>query len=218
MTERNSDRRSAAVLLTFGAVHHWTSWARLRSRGVPPRRPGPQPNGVTLLPNGWRIAPEGHHRQVGDLPLNMAPSPDGRFIVITNNGFTKPTLTMFDTKTEQVTGRVTIDHAWLGLAWHPDGTRLYSAGAAENTIYEFTWINGALKAAGKFAIGPPERRIGGELLNAGFIGGLAIAPDGNRLYAVHVFGQAVSAIDLQGRREIKKIALAAEPYTALLSA
>ena len=54
------------------------------------------------------------------------------------------------------------------------------------------------------AIGPPERRTGGELLNAGFIGGLAIAPDGTRLYAVHVFGQAVSAIDLQTRREIQE--------------
>ena len=31
------------------------------------------------------------------------------------------------------------------------------------------------------AIGAPERRTGGELLNAGFIGGLAIAPDGRRL-------------------------------------
>ena len=65
----------------------------------------------------------------------------------------------------------------------------------------------------------PERRTGGELLNAGFIGGLAIAPDGDRLYAVHVFGQAVSAIDLQTRREsVAKAQLEAEPYTCVLSA
>jgi YVTN family beta-propeller protein len=218
MTEGRRVRRSAVVLLTFGACVI-AIVGSVAQRGAPaPARPGRQPNGITLLPNGWSIAPAGRHIQIGDLPLNMAPSPDGRFVVVTNNGWTKPTLTMFDTKTEQVIGRVTIDHAWLGLAWHPDGTRLYSAGAAENTIYEFTWINGALKEATHFAIGPPERRTGGELLNAGFIGGLAIAPDGRRLYAVHVFGQAISAIDLESRTEIKKVDLPAEPYTCLLSA
>src|SRR5580765_7603789 len=90
--------------------------------------------------------------------------------------------------------------------------------AAENTIYEFTWANGSLKEAGRLAVGEPERRTGGELLNAGFIGGLAIAPDGRRLYAVHVFGLAVSAIDLQTRKEMKKVSVAAEPYTAIVSA
>jgi DNA-binding beta-propeller fold protein YncE len=184
---------------------------------IPPRRPGPQQGGATLLPNGWQIAPAGRHVQIGDLPLNMVPSGDGRYIIVTNNGWAKPTLTVFDTKTEQVVGRAPVDHAWLGLAWHPDGTRIFSAGAAENTIHEFGWRNGALKDAGAIAVGVPERRTGGELLNAGFIGGLAIAADGSRLYAAHVFGQAVSAIDLQTRREIHKAALDAEPYTCLLS-
>ena len=147
----------------------------------------------------------------------MATSVDGRFLVITNNGWTRPTLTVFDTKTEQVTSRVNVDNAWLGLAWAPDGSHLYSAGAAENTVYDFTWTNGSLKEADRISIGPPERRTGGELLNAGFIGGLAIAPNGQTLYAIHVFGQAVSAIDVQSRKEIRKVSLAAEPYTALIT-
>ena len=53
---------------------------------------------------------------------------------MTNNGWTKPTLNVFDTKLEGVVGRrCPLDNAWLGLAWSPDGKRLYSAGAAENT-------------------------------------------------------------------------------------
>lgn len=211
-------RRGAAMLLTFGVCVIGLVGAVAQRGAVPSPRPGRQPNGATLLPNGWRIAPAGRHVQVGDLPLNMVRSPDGRFLVITNNGWTKPTLTIFDTKNEQVVGRVPLDNAWLGLAWHPDGSRLYSAGAAENTIYELTWSNGALKDAGRFALGPPEKRDGGEFLNAGFIGGLAIAPDGRRLYAAHVFGQAVSALDLPSRREAGRVALPAEPYTCVLSA
>ena len=217
-TEFKTGRRWLAVLLALSGCVAGMVAAVAQRAATPAARPGRQGNGATLLPNGWSIAPAGHHIQVGDLPLNMAPSPDGRFLVITNNGWTRPTLTVFDTKNEQVIGRVQLDNAWLGLAWAPDGSRLYSAGAAENTIYEFTWANGALKEAGRITIGPPERRTGGEFLNAGFIGGLAMAPDGWRLYAVHVFGQAVSAIDLQTRQEIKKVSLAAEPYTRVVSA
>src|SRR3954469_22922840 len=209
--------RGVAILATFGACVIAIVGSMAQRGALPSPRPGRQPNGATLLPNGWRIAPAGRHIQIGDLPLNMAASVDGKFLVITNNGWTHPTLTVFDTKNEQVTGRVNVDNAWLGLAWSPDGSHLYSAGAAENTIYDFTWANGSLKEAGRISIGLAERRTGGELLNAGFIGGLAIAPNGRTLYAIQVFGQAVSAIDLESRKEIKKVSLAAEPYTALMS-
>jgi YVTN family beta-propeller protein len=203
--------------VSFGACIIAIVGSYAQRGAIPPRRPGPQQGGATLLPNGWQIAPAGRHVQVGDLPLNMVASLDGRYIIVTNNGWAKPTLTVFDTKTEQVIGRAPVDHAWLGLAWHPDGRRIFSAGAAENTVHEFKWNNGSLKDVGAIAVGLPERRTGGELLNAGFIGGLAMAPDGSRLYAAHVFGQAVSAIDLQTQREIHKAALDAEPYTCLLS-
>ena len=83
--------RGVTLLLTFGLCVV-SILAPLAQRGVPvPARPGLQRDGITLLPNGWRIAPVGHHVQVGDLPLNMIPSPDGRFLVITNNGWAKPT-------------------------------------------------------------------------------------------------------------------------------
>lgn len=216
-TRVRPSRRGIIVLVTFGVCIIAIVGSLAQRGAVPSPRPGRQANGATLLPNGWRIAPAGRHIQIGDLPLNMVTSVDGRFLVITNNGWTRPTLTVFDTKHEQVTGRVSVDNAWLGLAWAPDGSHLYSAGAAENTIYDLTWMDGALKEAGRISIGPPERRSGGELVNAGFIGGLAISPNGERLYAIQVFGQAVSAIDLTSRKEIKKVSLAAEPYTALLS-
>ena len=50
------------------------------------QRPGALGGGVTLLPNGWKIAPAGWHVQIGDLPLAMVQSPDGRFLLVSNNG------------------------------------------------------------------------------------------------------------------------------------
>ncbi len=98
--------------------------ASVAQRGpAPPVWPGSLGKGVTLLPNGWKIQPAGRHMAVGDLPLAMVESPDGNFLVITNNGYAKPTLTVVDLGKGLVSSKANLDHAWLGLAWHPDGRR-----------------------------------------------------------------------------------------------
>ncbi len=184
-----------------------------------PQLPGRQGSDVTLLPNGWRIAPVGFNLQVGDFPLSMVESPDGRYVVISNNGWSKPTLTVVDTRQGYVKAVVPVDHAWLGLAWHPDGARLYSSGAAENTINEFKWDQQSLKAAGQFVLGRPALQpTWDDISAAGFIGGLTVSADGTSIFAVHVLGKALSAVDLQHQRVRQTISLPAEPYTALLTA
>jgi DNA-binding beta-propeller fold protein YncE len=210
-------RRALALLLPFTAIVCAALVPVVQQAEFRRRLPG-YDRGVTLLPNGWRIAPAGQHVQIGDLPLNMVPSPDGRYLIVTNNGYAKPTLTVFDIKLQAISQRVTVDHAWLGLVWHPDGRRLYSAGGNENTIYEFAWNKGRLKATSKFALADPQKYTNGVMQNAGFIAGLAISRDGRHLYATHVFGEAVSMIDLEQRRVEARATLPAEPYTCLLSA
>src|SRR5207249_5406255 len=58
-------------------------------------------------------------------------SPDGRYALITTNGLTKPALTVVDIASWKVKSTLTIDAAWYGLAFSPDGTKIYSAGAAQ---------------------------------------------------------------------------------------
>ncbi|MBA2301842.1 MAG: hypothetical protein H0W08_04345 [Acidobacteria bacterium] len=122
------------VVLVGGLV------APLAQRGpASPEWPGVKGKGVTLLPNGWRIAPAGRSIAVGDFPMSMVLSADGRHAIVSNNGWSKPSLTMVDLAQQSVKARVPVDHAWLGLTWHPGGDRLYSSGAAENTVNEFRW-------------------------------------------------------------------------------
>src|SRR5476651_2577529 len=102
-------------------------------------RPGALGGGITLLPNGWKIAPAGRHVQVGSLPLAMVESPDGRTLFIASNGYLKPSIIAVDIKTQRVIDTLVLDHAWLGLAWHPDGKRLYVSGAGNNTVHELRW-------------------------------------------------------------------------------
>ncbi|MGH9317767.1 MAG: hypothetical protein ACRD1P_11770, partial [Thermoanaerobaculia bacterium] len=63
---------------------------------APSPRPGPAGDGVTLLPSGWRIAPAGRHVTLGNLPLALVESPDGRQLIVSNNGYSRPTLAIVD--------------------------------------------------------------------------------------------------------------------------
>src|SRR2546422_11476512 len=47
--------------------------------------PGPQTDGITLLPSGWRVHPAGRQVGVGTLPLNLVTLSDGSGLVA-NNG------------------------------------------------------------------------------------------------------------------------------------
>lgn len=184
------------------------SGPRLMAAGA--EKPGSQGGGSVLLPNGWRIAPAGRHLTVGDLPLAMVESADGRFLIVTNNGHAKPTLTVVDLERLHIKSRLALDHAWLGLAWHPDGKRLYSSGAGGSTVDEIAFNAGTLSRGTSYRLAQPSPES--------FVGGVAVSPDGERLFAVQVLGETLSVIDLARGGVTKTVALPAEPYTALVSA
>src|SRR5262245_28305919 len=77
--------------------------------------PGAQGGGITLLPNGWKIAPAGRHVQVGSLPLAMVESPDGRLLYIASNGYLRPAIIVVDIRGQRVSSVTPLDHASLGL-------------------------------------------------------------------------------------------------------
>jgi YVTN family beta-propeller protein len=173
-----------------------------------PQRPG-SAKGQTLLPNGWSIAPAGKHVAVGDLPLAMVESADGHYAIVANNGYRKPSLTVVDLRRLSVTQRVPLDSAWLGLAWHPDGKRLYCSGSAANAVYELAWRNGTLSRTRTLSLGARDETQ--------FVGGIAVHPDGRQLFAVNPLGQSLTAVDLNTGRPKKTVRLEAEPYTCLIS-
>src|SRR5262245_31758650 len=172
--------------------------------------PGASSDGTMLLPNGWRRAPAGKHLPLNTLPLNIVVSPDGRYALITTNGLMKPALSVVDIPSWTVKSTLTIDAAWYGLAFSPDGTKLYSAGAAQNNVQEFSFApEGTLTRARTFAL-PAQS---GDT----FAGGLSVSRDGRMLYATRVFAMTLSAIDLGSGQVVKTVALPSEPYTSAVS-
>src|SRR5262245_18834861 len=194
--------------------------------GLPRRTPGFE-KGSTLLTNGWRIAPAGRHLSLGDLPLAMAESPDGPHLVVTNNGYAKPTLTIVDLARFQVQARVPVTDAWLGLVWSPGGDRLYSSGGSGNEVLEFEFRQGSLKPGRRFAlplpgaerseIAPPASEAPPAAGSSAFVGGVCTSLDGSRLFAVNVLGQALHSVDVASGKALRGISLEAEPYSCAVS-
>ena len=187
-----------------------TMWL-VRAQSLPPAAglPGTTSENGYVLPNGWRVAPVGKHLTLSTLPLNLITAPDGRYAVVTNNGLAKPSLSVVDLTSWTVKNNTTVDAAWYGLAWSPDGTKLYSSGAAQNTVQEFTYAAGTLKSARTFALPAGT----GDT----FTGGLAVSPDGAVLFATRLFASTLSAIDLASGQVQKTVPLSAEPYSTIVS-
>ena len=89
--------------------------------------PKASPQG-TDLPNGWKLSPAGRHAVTLDYVLNVQPAPDRKALVALHSGFNPHGLVVVDPVTVEILQRIPQKSAWLGLAWAPDGARLYVSG------------------------------------------------------------------------------------------
>ncbi len=103
------------------------------------------------LPNGWRLTPLGRAIQTEDMVLNVSAAPDRKSVVALHSGFNPHGLVVVDARSEEAVQRIPLKSAWLGLAWSPNGKRLYVSGGNANgrkptlaPIYIFDYENGRL--------------------------------------------------------------------------
>src|SRR6476469_4624053 len=92
---------------------------------------------ITLNFSGWRISPAGAaHAQVGDMPLKMVLSPDGKTLAAVSGGF-KTGLALIDVPTRRVRQFINITRCWNGVAFSHDGKHIYVSGGNSNDLYVF---------------------------------------------------------------------------------
>lgn len=108
------------------------------------------------LVNGKLITPIGEHTSVGSYPVNMALSPDGKAITVTDSGYRQHLTTV-----ETATGKVVSDldfgkknsnpkeALYYGLAYHPKASKLYvSRGNQDMISVHGVGASGLLSEAG----------------------------------------------------------------------
>jgi YVTN family beta-propeller protein len=162
------------------------------------------------LPNGWSLSPAGASLPLGDLPLNIAVAPNKKFIAVTNNGQSKQSIQLIDTKAHLVLDAKEIGKAWLGLVFSDDSKTLYVSGGNDNWIVRYEIKAQKLLIKDTIIIGKPwPEKIS--------VAGLALDDKASRLYVVTKENNSLYVVDTKTKGTIKRIALNGEAYTCILS-
>jgi len=159
------------------------------------------------LPANWRIQPAGTQVALDPLPLSAAVSPDGKFLLALNAG-NKPSISVIETSAMKETTRVTIADAGLGLAFSPDGRRVFAGGGSRNVVFEFSFsVTGELKVAREISAGQPSAM--------NFIGDVAVSPDGRTVLAADLFHDRILVINGQSGQVTGALKSGRRPYRIL---
>lgn len=162
------------------------------------------------LVNNWTITPAGKQTSLGDLPLNSVLSPDGRYLLVSNGGAGIQSLqvvTVANNKVIQTLPYYAPHSVFIGLAYSPDGKKVYASGGGEDVVHTFTVSDsGMLTADGDITIGTLQANP--------FPTGLSISPDGKTLYVANNLANNVSVVDTTTKTVVATIPIGGYPYPA----
>jgi len=155
----------------------------------------------TLLFSGWTLHPAGRQIPIGDMPLAMTLSPDGRRLLVSTGGFRPCQVVSINTDNEQVQVTQTLDQSWEGMAFGPGGDTLYVSGGGRGLLWRFGYVKAGgdlvrqdpLPVADLKGRPAPYSRASAAGANA-WIAGPAVASDGT-LYALNVPRATLYALD-----------------------
>jgi len=190
---------------------------------------GEQTDDGVLVSTNQTITPIGRVQRVDAArPKDMAVSPDGSTVAVLTT-----TKVLFYKPDGAGKGSVAVKPGPLGLVWQPDGQALYASGQ-DGVIYRIERAGEGWKAATFLAVdparkvkvisapdasppsdakekAPPKRKHDPQ------VAGLAISPDGRRLYAALGISNMVSVIDLTTRQCSALVSTGIAPYRVALS-
>ena len=185
-----------------------------RATGQPITVPGHNGPNATLV-SGWTTTPAGRHLATGDMMLSGQVSPDGTLFAYTNTGYTRHQLHIVDVATEKEVATFPLEQAWSGLAWAPDGKRLYVSSGVN-------YVNNAIHIFDRWdKEGWQEARTGFTLFAAAkdavAVSSLVVSADGKILYAVNDSDGHVYLLDTHSGRGVGRVKTGDHPFSALLS-
>jgi YVTN family beta-propeller protein len=173
--------------------------------------PGKLSDGRILLPNGWMLSPAGTSLPLGELPMNMALSPDEKYLVATNNGTAKQELTLVDLSRWKVVQSLPLNRSWLGLRFLKKESAFLVSGGNDNCVLKYSLIDGSMSLADSIVIGRPwpEGKI--------WLAGLDVDEEAGELFVTSRGNSSLYRIGMKDKSIRQSVRLPATPYTCLVS-
>ncbi|UZJ78646.1 bifunctional YncE family protein/alkaline phosphatase family protein [Fictibacillus sp. KU28468] len=174
---------------------------------------GPKGDGTSVTPNGWHLTPAGKQVNLGSFPIGGALSPDGKHLVVSNAGAGTQSLQVIDTATKTVVQ--TIPYEWpealyFGVAFSPDGKKMYASAGGNNKVRVFDFNSGKLTEKDPILMKDDKNS---EFYPAG----ISVAPDGKSLYVANNVHHSVSKVNLENNQITATAPVGKRPYAAELS-
>ncbi len=152
-----------------------------------------------LLPNQWSLRPAGARIVLGDLPVNIALSPDGKYAAILHCGYAQHEVKIVDLATHQVVDSSPLGEAFYGITFSHDGREIYCGGASTEVVYHFTFNKGKLGERKYIRLRPVK--------DVGVPTGVAVDQSGKFLYAANMWNSSISVVNLGSEAVMKDIPL-----------
>jgi YVTN family beta-propeller protein len=168
-------------------------------------------NGTTILPGGRRLTPAGIEAALGGFPVDVRVHPTLPVAYLMNTGYAHRAVQVVDTTTGALLQDILRPETFYGMALSADGQHLYTAGGFADTVD--VWAvgsDGMLTAASQIAI---PVAAGGT--NQQYPAGIALSPDGTKLWVGEFLGQKIDEVDLATSTITTSIPLATRAYSLL---
>lgn len=168
-----------------------------------------------MLVSGWKTTPAGRQLPSGDMILSGQVSPDGTLFAFTNTGYTRHGLHIVDLATEKEIATFPVEQSWSGLAFAPDGKRIYLSSGAGYPVSDIQYFDRWDKEGWK------EARTGFTLFGAAkdktAVSSLNVSADGKLLYALNNSDDHLYILETHGGRAVARLRVGDHPLSAELS-
>ncbi len=180
------------------------------------------------LPTGARLDPIAVGQDLGPLPLAMIWSPDTSRLVLSLDGWREQGIQVVDRRSGNVVQTLDQPAAFIGLAFSPDGNTLYASGGNEDQVYVYAWRGDSATKTDSIVLQakPDTAKLHAAATKAGhqwedpggsrYPAGIAVSPDGKRLYVAENLGDSLAVIDLATHRVRQRLATGRYPYAVVV--